>query len=93
MAVPGRRRGGGPAGEREVGAYEAKAHLSELLRAVRRGERVTITHRGRPVARLVPYREAREEAVRAAIEALEAMPKVRGVDADEVREWLEEGRA
>lgn len=33
---------------------EAKTHLSRLLEAVRRGEEVTITRYGVPVARLVP---------------------------------------
>jgi prevent-host-death family protein len=33
---------------------EAKAQLSRLLRRVKRGERVTIYERGRPVAQLVP---------------------------------------
>lgn len=37
-----------------VGAYEAKTHLAELLDRVERGERVTITRHGRPVAVLVP---------------------------------------
>jgi prevent-host-death family protein len=37
-----------------VGAYEAKTHLSALLDRVERGETVTITRKGRPVARLVP---------------------------------------
>ena len=36
-----------------VGSYEAKTRLPELLRAVERGESVTITRRGVPVARLV----------------------------------------
>lgn len=43
---------------REVGAFEAKTHLSELLAAVERGESILITRRGAPVARLVPV-EAR----------------------------------
>lgn len=34
--------------------YSAKANLSKLLDAVERGEEVTITRRGKPVARLVP---------------------------------------
>ena len=38
----------------EVGAFEAKTHLSELLQRVREGDRVVITHRGVPVAVLVP---------------------------------------
>jgi prevent-host-death family protein len=39
---------------REIGVRELKACLSETLRAVRRGERVRVTVRGRPVADLVP---------------------------------------
>jgi prevent-host-death family protein len=38
----------------EVGVRELKASLSEYLRRVRRGERVRVTVRGRPVAELVP---------------------------------------
>ena len=37
-----------------VGSYEAKTHLAELLERVEKGERFTITRRGRPVAMLVP---------------------------------------
>ena len=38
----------------EIGAYEAKTHLSRLLERVRKGERFVITKHGRPVAELVP---------------------------------------
>ena len=37
-----------------VGIREAKAQLSQLIRRAERGDVVTITHRGRPVARIVP---------------------------------------
>lgn len=37
----------------QAGVREIKDHLSEYLRKVRRGERVVITDRGRPVAALV----------------------------------------
>lgn len=43
---------------REVGAFEAKTHLSELLAAAEAGESVIITRRGHPVARLVPVDDA-----------------------------------
>jgi antitoxin (DNA-binding transcriptional repressor) of toxin-antitoxin stability system len=36
--------------EWRIGAFEAKAQLSPLLRAVEQGERFTITVRGKPVA-------------------------------------------
>ncbi|MDB5413020.1 MAG: type toxin-antitoxin system prevent-host-death family antitoxin [Rubritepida sp.] len=39
-----------------VGAFEAKTHLSALLDRVARGEEVTITRRGLPVAKLVPVK-------------------------------------
>ena len=37
----------------QAGVRSVKDHLSEYLRRVRRGERVVITDRGRPVAALV----------------------------------------
>lgn len=40
-----------------IGAYEAKTHLPKLLERVSRGESLTITRRGRPVARLVPVED------------------------------------
>jgi len=40
----------------EVGVLEAKNRLSELLDRVERGEPVTITRHGRPVADLTPIR-------------------------------------
>lgn len=42
---------------REVGAFEAKTHLSALLESVQSGEHITITKRGRPVAQLVPVNQ------------------------------------
>jgi prevent-host-death family protein len=41
---------------REVGAFEAKTHLSALLDAVERGERIVITRHGKRVAELAPLR-------------------------------------
>jgi prevent-host-death family protein len=37
-----------------VGAYEAKTHLPQLLERVVKGETITITRHGVPVAKLVP---------------------------------------
>ena len=38
---------------RKIGAFDAKNRLGALLDAVERGEEITITRRGKPVARLV----------------------------------------
>ena len=43
---------------REVGAFEAKNKLGQLLDLVERGEEVTITRHGRKVARLIPVHPA-----------------------------------
>ena len=40
-----------------VGVYEAKSRLSELLQQVRSGKEVVITSHGKPIARLVPAGE------------------------------------
>jgi prevent-host-death family protein len=37
----------------EIGTFEAKNKLSELLARAERGEEIVITRRGRPVAKLV----------------------------------------
>jgi len=41
-----------------VSVADAKAHLSELLSVVEAGQALTISRRGRPVARLVPEPKA-----------------------------------
>jgi prevent-host-death family protein len=41
-----------------VSVHEAKAHLSELLSRVERGEEFVITRRGKPVARLTAVGDA-----------------------------------
>lgn len=58
---------------REVGAFEAKNKLGQLLDLVEQGEEVTITRHGKEVARLVPTRQhvSREEA-RAAVQRIRA---------------------
>lgn len=41
---------------KEAGIREARQNLTALIEEVRQGHEVTITDRGRPVARLVPPR-------------------------------------
>jgi prevent-host-death family protein len=47
-----------------VGAFEAKTHLSRLLREVESGQTVIITQRGKPVAELRPVEAARPRPLR-----------------------------
>jgi len=77
----------------EVGAYEAKTRLAELLRGVQSGRRYTITHRGHAIADLVPARAAGRSDATAAVEEMQrfaAESPIRGVN---IRELIEEGRS
>lgn len=51
----------------EIGSYDAKTKLPEILRRVEEGEAFTITNRGRPVADLVPTRVGDQKRAEAAI--------------------------
>lgn len=42
----------------QVQIAEAKAHLSALIERVEAGEEIIIARRGKPVARLIPERQA-----------------------------------
>ena len=55
----------------EVGAFEAKTHLPQLLKRVQQGERFVITRHKRPVAELIPSRRRDVDRIRAAIDDLE----------------------
>jgi len=76
----------------EIGAFDAKAKLSELLREVREGKRYTITVRGEPVADLVPAGSRAASDASVAAEAMRAFPKVRGVSSKKLNDWVAEGR-
>lgn len=49
---------------KSAGVAELKAHLSRYLASVKEGEEVTVTERGRPVARLVPVDPAAGRSAR-----------------------------
>lgn len=77
----------------EIGSYEAKTKLPELLRGVQSGHRYTITLRGEPVADLVPAASARHAdaaAVDAMREFMRAAPPAKAVD---LKALIDEGRA
>jgi prevent-host-death family protein len=78
---------------REVGAFEAKNKLGQLLDWVEAGEEVIITRRGRVVARLVPpYSAADPEQARNAAAAIRAMSKGVKLGRLKVKDLIAEGR-
>lgn len=76
-----------------IGAYEAKTHLGQLLDAVAKGERITITKHGVPVAMLVPPSDVVRPDVDAMIDAwLEVRKGITLGDNLSIRKMIEEGR-
>ena len=77
----------------EIGAYEAKTHLSTLLTRVESGETITITRRGRPVARLVPVPGGADRTVDEAADHLLAFRENHRLGPGlSVRDLIREGR-
>jgi prevent-host-death family protein len=77
---------------REVQASEAKTHLPQLLDEVERGETVVITRHGKPIARLVPEAELRQQEVDRAIEGIMALRQRTGrVTRQEILDARHEG--
>ena len=60
------------AGVREVPVKEAKAKLTELIRAAEAGERIVLTRHGKPVADLVPHGDIEEEQPMSVLERVKA---------------------
>ncbi len=79
---------------RTVGAYEAKTHLSQLLDEVERGETITITRHGVPVAEIVPLRTSRKRDVAEVIDDLRKLrEEIGSLGGLSIREMIEEGRS
>lgn len=74
-----------------VSSFDAKTHLSQLLQEVEKGQSITITRRGKPVACLVPVREESEASVEHIVEELASVRRrIKGVF--DVKELIREGR-
>lgn len=81
---------------REVGAFEAKNKLGQLLDLVERGEEIVITRHGKEVARLVPpYKAVNRDQARAALKRIRERAEKLKLGSFEWAEWKsyrDEGR-
>lgn len=77
---------------RRIGSYEAKTHLPRLLDEVARGETITITKHGIPVAVLAPPVESGTAGVREAAAGLRAFRSRHDLRGLTFRELIDEGR-
>ena len=62
---------------KEAGIREARRNLLALIEEVRKGREITITDRGKPVARLVPPRPAKTKPFLGRAELRRKLPKLK----------------
>ena len=78
---------------RTVGTFEAKTRFSALLEEVARGEEITITRHGKPVARIVPAAAAGNDRLALTVARLKSFRRGRRLGEDlSVKALIEEGR-
>lgn len=76
-----------------IGAYEAKTKLPELLRQVQAGRRFTITNRGKAIADLIPSEALVPKDATAAIDKFLAFKRLHPVRTKiDIKALIEEGR-
>ena len=75
-----------------IGTFDAKTHLSQLLEEVQNGNEITITKRGKPIARLIPFRkEKKYESIKEILEAFDTIREsVKGKV--NIKTYIAEGR-
>lgn len=75
-----------------VGLFEAKTRLSALVDRVARGEEITITKHGTPVAVLVPAGNIRRRDPGKVAERIRTLRKGVRLEGLSIRQLIEEGR-
>ncbi len=77
---------------KEIGAYEVKTHLSELLDEVAKsGEAILVTKRGKPIAKIVPYQNG-EKSLDDIAEEFQRLRQSLSSVGPSIQEMIEEGR-
>jgi prevent-host-death family protein len=75
-----------------VGAYEAKTQLSKLLERVMKGERITITKHGVPVAILQPPDPGKSTNIKTVISEILRYRAKHSLRGHSLKDLIEEGR-
>jgi prevent-host-death family protein len=75
-----------------VGVYEAKTHFAKLLAAVERGECVTITRHGKPIAQLGPVPSAHKMSMAEIIEGFRRIREAQPPLDVPIKDLINEGR-
>jgi prevent-host-death family protein len=75
-----------------IGIYEARTRWSELIARVAKGEEITITRHGAPVAKLVPSDGRAKTSVLEAIAEMREFGRKHKLRGLSIKQMIEEGR-
>ena len=80
--------------QQQIGSFEAKTHFSRIIEEVEHGADYVITRRGKPVAKIIPFKKENEITWEEALEDIKELRKrYRGKPGSfNIREAIEEGR-
>ncbi len=75
----------------QIGSYDAKTKLPEILRKVQKGQSFTITNHGKPIADIIPSRSINHKRI---LETIDDILKIEGkiVSDDILKKSIEDGR-
>jgi prevent-host-death family protein len=76
----------------KIGIYEARTRWSEVIDRVSKGEEITITRHGTPVAKLVPANGQAKTSVAEAIAELRQFRRKHKLRGLTIKQMIEEGR-
>lgn len=75
-----------------VGSYDAKTRLPEMLKRTEKGEKITITRHGVPVATLVPAEKMKRANILAVIREIRQFRDEHSIGKLNIKELIEAGR-
>jgi prevent-host-death family protein len=77
----------------EIGIFEAKTNLSQIIENVENGAEVIITKRGKPVAKIVPIEQKKKMTRKEAVEKMiELRKNYKGEFGSDILEMIDDGR-
>jgi prevent-host-death family protein len=80
--------------QQQIGTFEAKTHFSQIIEKVEHGADYIITRRGKPVAKIIPFKQEPQMTRKEAFESFKELRKhYRGEPGSfNIREAIEDGR-
>jgi prevent-host-death family protein len=76
----------------DIGTFEAKTRFSAIIEEVQKGADYTITKRGKPVAKIIPFQEAGTSRMEAIAQLKRYRKLFKGKGKFNIKQAIDEGR-